>query len=85
MEDYKTEGRMLTVSTASPYKFAADVYRAVSEREPSGDLEALFELKAYTGVSIPAPIADIKDKTILHTDVIDKDEMMESTKRFALG
>lgn len=85
MEDYKTERKMLTVSTASPYKFAADVYRAVSGKEPIGDLEALFELQDYTGVSIPKPIADIKDRKILHTDVIDKAEMTESTKRFALG
>ena len=85
MEDYKTERKMLTVSTASPYKFAADVYRAVSGKEPIGDLEALFELQDYTGVSIPKPIADIKDRKILHTDVIDKTDMTESTKRFALG
>ena len=84
MEDYKTERRMLTVSTASPYKFAADVYRAVSGNEPSGDLEALFELQGYTGVSIPSPIADIKDRRVLHTDVIDKREMKESVVRFAL-
>ena len=84
MEDYKTERKMLTVSTASPYKFAADVYRAVSGSEPSGDLEALFELQDYTGVSIPKPIANIKDKMILHTGVIDKTEMTESTKCFAL-
>ena len=85
MEDYKTERKMLTVSTASPYKFAADVYRAVSGKEPIGDLEALFELQDYTGVSIPKPIADIKARKILHTDVIDKTDMTESTKRFALG
>ena len=85
MEDYKTERKMLTVSTASPYKFAADVYRAVSGKEPIGDLEALFELQDYTGVSIPKPIANIKDRKILHTDVIDKGAMKESTVRFALG
>ena len=85
MEDYKTERKMLTVSTASPYKFAADVYRAISGSDPSGDLEALFELHDLTGSEIPNPISDIMDRNIIHTSVINKEEMKDSTRQFALS
>ena len=85
MEDYKTERKMLTVSTASPYKFAADVYRAISGSDPSGDLEALFELHDLTGSEIPNPISDIMDRNIIHTCVINKEEMKDSTRQFALS
>ena len=83
-EAYKAENKMLVVSTASPYKFAADVLLSLTGGKPEDDLMALEELKAHTGSPIPAPLEAILTKTAIHTGVIDRDLMKDSVKDFAL-
>ena len=83
MNDYGAERKILTASTASPYKFARDVYKAVSGKDASGDLEALEELSAFTSTEIPAPLASILGKKVIHKNVIDKSEMEKSVLDFA--
>ncbi len=65
-------------STASPYKFANNVYRAVTGLEPTGDLEALEELKAATGTEIPYPLSGLATRTVRFTDVIERDKMADA-------
>ena len=78
-EKYRTEntdGRVIvTASTASPYKFAADVYRSLTGKSPSGDLEALDELKDLTAVPIPFPLDGIGERKIRFTGAIEKSDM----------
>ena len=81
--DSKAERKILAVSTASPYKFARDVYTSVSGKEPASDLSALSELSDLTGVEIPAPLSNLADKAIIHDKVIDKSEMVDATLDFA--
>ena len=81
--DSKAERKILAVSTASPYKFARDVYTSVSDREPENDLSALTELSEFTGVQIPSPLANLAGKKIIHVQVIDKNEMEDATLAFA--
>ena len=81
--DSKAERKILAVSTASPYKFARDVYTSVSGKEPASDLSALSELSDLTGVQIPAPLSNLADKAIIHDKVIDKSEMVDATLDFA--
>lgn len=69
---------MVIDSTASPYKFANNVYRAVTEKAPTGDLEALDELTAATGVNIPYPLAGLAARTVRFTDVIERDWMADA-------
>lgn len=57
ISDSGSTNEMVVCSTASPYKFAADVYRAVSGKESADSVEALHDLSAYTGTKIPAPLA----------------------------
>ena len=83
MSANKTDRKMLTVSTASPYKFASSVYTALTGNSPSGELEALDELSGLTGVPIPAPLCNLDKKTIIHSEVISKDEMVSATLAFA--
>ena len=83
MSDYKAERKIVAVSTASPYKFARDVYTSLTAKEPSGDLEALEELHALTQVDIPTPLASILHKEVRHTGIIDKSEMESATLAFA--
>ena len=83
--DHKAENKMLVVSTASPYKFAADVLLSLGEKKPEDDLLAPEMLEKATGVAIPAPLKTILEKQAIHTGVIDKEEMVSSVKEFALG
>jgi len=81
--DSKAERKILAVSTASPYKFARDVYLSVSDKEPTSDLSALSELSELTGVEIPAPLANLAGKAVIHKQVIDRNEMEDATLDFA--
>ena len=80
--DYKAERKILAVSTASPYKFARDVYRALVGITVD-DLDALEALHALTGVDIPYPLADLTKKPVLHGDTIDKGDMEKAVLSFA--
>ncbi len=83
MSDYKAERRMLVVSTASAYKFAADVYSALTGKKASSDLEAPYELESYCGVAMPSPISALRGKPVLHDGTINASEMEAATLDFA--
>ena len=83
-DDYKAERKMLVVSTASPYKFAADVLLSLKGSKPADDLMALEELNKYTSVDIPAPLAGILTKEAIHTEIIERTEMKNAVRGFAL-
>ena len=82
INDNKAERTVLTVSTASPYKFAKDVYYSLTN-EKTDDLEALSALCQLTGVPIPEPLSDIGKRRVLHTDIIAKDDMEAAVLAFA--
>ncbi len=69
---------MVVDSTASPYKFANNVYRSVTGKEPTSDLDALDELSAATGTEIPYPLAGLGQRKINFTKVCDRTEMAEA-------
>ncbi len=75
--------RIVLASTASPYKFAASVYHALTGKEAEGDLEALGALSALTGVAIPAPLADIAKRKVRFDTVMDACDMPASVLSFA--
>lgn len=66
---------MIIDSTASPYKFANDVYRAVTGKEATSELDALDELAAATGTAIPYPLAGLASRKVNFEKVVDKSEM----------
>lgn len=64
------------VSTASPYKFAKDVLRAIDTKyENIEPFAALEELENVSGVTIPSPIKGIDKREVLHKTVIERDEL----------
>ena len=67
------------VSTASPYKFAGDVLRALGEDAPSG-FAALDALHSRTGVPVPKNLVAIRDLPARHTDSVRKDDMLRYVK-----
>lgn len=74
---------IVIASTASPFKFANNVYRAVTGTEPSGDLEALDELAAKTGTAIPYPLAGLSTREIRFQTVCDCNDMPDLVLHFA--
>ena len=70
-------------STASPYKFANNVYRAITGKEPAGDLEALDQLAAETGTEIPYPLSGLGQRKVRFSTVIDREEMPAQVLGFA--
>ena len=85
IEDNKAERRILTVSTASAYKFAADVYTSLTDKRPRDELSALDMLLTLTGEPIPAPLKGLREKKVLHTSTIEKTEMKDAVSIFAKG
>ncbi len=66
---------MVIDSTASPYKFANNVYTSVTGKAPTDDLAALDELSNATGTEIPYPLAGLAKRTVRFTKVVGREEM----------
>ena len=70
-------------STASPYKFAADVLPAVESGEIPEDGFALLEkLSSVSDTKIPVPLAELKSKEVLHKTCVAKEDMAEFIRGF---
>ncbi len=69
---------MVIDSTASPYKFANNVYRAVSGKDAETELSALDELSAATGTAIPYPLSGLAERKIRFEKVVDRGEMAQA-------
>ena len=69
---------MVVDSTASPYKFAADVYESLGKNQPADPLAALDELSAATGTEIPYPLRGLGEREVRFTKVIDAEDMPEA-------
>lgn len=75
--------KIVLASTASPYKFANDVFSAVTGKTAADELSALQELSAYTSTEIPAPLKDIDKREIRFTKTIDACDMPADVLSFA--
>ena len=68
---------MVVLSTASPYKFPQAVLTALGQT-PAGDgFDQMEQLRDLSGVAIPKNLAGLREKTELHTGVIEKDAMLD--------
>ena len=75
--------KILLASTASPYKFAANVYRSLTGKDPANDLSALRELSALTSHPIPVPLQGIGERTVRFTGTVAPEEMPARVLEFA--
>ena len=73
---------MVIDSTASPYKFANNVYRAVSGKDATSELEALDALSAETKTEIPYPLAGLASRKVRFEQVVDKDQMAQTVLEY---
>ncbi len=67
---------MVVDSTASPYKFANNVYRAATGEQPTDELAALKELSAATDTEIPYPLAGLAKRKVRFEKTIDARDML---------
>lgn len=65
----------VVLSTASPYKFSRSVLAALGEAPAADEFADMQKLCDLTAVSVPAPLAGLAGRPVLHTDVVDVDKM----------
>jgi threonine synthase len=69
-------------STASPYKFTADVWRSLTGEAVDDAFEAAGRLADFTATAIPASIAELKNLPVLHDAIAEKDNLRDAAGRF---
>ena len=81
MEEFKKNAdnglKTVVLSTASPYKFSKSVLSALGENTDRDEFKIMRELNKLTGVSIPKNLESLENEKVLHTDVIEKGEMLD--------
>lgn len=65
----------VVLSTASPYKFSAAVLDALGEKLTGSDEGNMSKVRELTGAALPAGLAGIFKKPVIHNDVIDIADM----------
>lgn len=65
----------VVLSTASPYKFSRSVLTALGETSTADEFADMQKLSDLTSVPIPAPLAGLAGRRVLHTDTVDVSEM----------
>ena len=69
-------------STASPFKFAGSVYRALTGEDAKSDLEALDQLADLTASKIPYPLAGLAKRPVRFTRTCEVSEMRQVVMDF---
>ncbi len=72
----------VVASTASPYKFAADVCASLGLERPENDLDALDMLRVHTNTEIPYPLRDIAKRDVRFTETVNASDMLDAVKRY---
>ena len=73
----------IIASTANPFKFSAAVLEAVGGGLAAGrsEFDLVHQLSILTGEQVPAPLADLEQRSVRFTDVCDKEEMAQAVFR----
>lgn len=75
-EEYKDNTKTIILSTASPYKFPQSVYQALTN-EVCDDYSAIEKIEKYTHMPISKPLINIQEREVLHTGVIEKENIID--------
>jgi threonine synthase len=67
--------KMIVASTASPYKFASNVYASLTGEVLENEFDSLKATEKLSGSPIPAPLANLENKAVRFTTVIDPENM----------
>ena len=81
--DYtNNDNTVVVLSTASPYKFAHDVLRAINGKVPEDAFKCANMLYEQTATPIPNQILELKTKERRFTKVIDKNDTVNAVMEF---
>ncbi len=75
--------KTMILSTASPYKFASSVLKALGENPSDDKFENIKALYEKTKVKIPSEIRKLEGKKIIHQTKIKKDQIAGQVLKFA--
>ena len=67
---------LVVLSTASPYKFPAAVLRAVGGDMSGDEFQQMETLATLSGVPIPKGLRGLRERPVLHKDVIEREEIL---------
>ena len=67
---------MVVLSTASPYKFPAAVLASLEDVSITDEFAMMERLQEVSGVAIPKNLQGLQQKQELHTNVIEKEQML---------
>ena len=81
--DYtETENATVVLSTASPYKFAQDVLKAISGKMQKDPFVAASTLNQLTATPIPEQLLSLKQKEVRFSEVIERTETLNAVMKF---
>ncbi len=78
-EDYTAAGNkepVVVLSTASPFKFPNAVLKAMGAEPVENEFDCLEQLSALSHLPIPKNLANLKEAKVLHTTVIEKEDVV---------
>ena len=75
-EETGNKNKTVVLSTASPYKFSNAVSEALGINTDGDEFDIMYGLNKATNVPVPNGLNNLKGKEVKHTDVINKDEML---------
>lgn len=82
-EQTHDDTKTIIVSTASPFKFARNICKAIGiETSNINDFDIIYKLSETADLSIPEAIKNLKDKKVIHNNLYQKDEMKMAVKNF---
>ncbi len=67
--------KTVIASTASPYKFSANVLRAIAQAESEDEFEQLSQLERVSGVPAPRQLSALKEKPVRFSETVEPAEM----------
>ena len=77
------EGRHTVImATAHPYKFPPVICEALALRQSDDPFDMLADISSVTGIALPKPLADLKNKPVRFSDSIDKEDMKKAVLSF---
>ncbi len=82
LEESGDDKKIIVASTASPYKFAADVYRSITDTAAESDTDALAQLSELTNTEIAYPLRNLTERKVNFSEVIDPSEMLDVVYKF---
>jgi len=75
VKENKNGYKTVVLSTASAYKFSNSVMNAIG-KEYDDEFDALEKLYKETGAKIPGSLVGIKEKPVVHKNVVKKEDML---------